>query len=324
MNIYVSVAIFVCYSIMVGGSCFMLGNLINHFTLKEILDFQNIILAVASAIATIMSAIAAFLLYHFQKEQKTLQDNEALYFTIIQIAGLYNKIHGTYLSHDNEKVFFKMISSQDKNGTFNEENKYFYNNNFSESFNALFADLIALVSFWKAFHLTREVDLLPDYCNATQILIICHDIILDVHKHKGYGDKKTFKIVEEVLLHYKGELSEKVRNNRGRRNLENMNETFKFILDDFDLTFKNALSNLYQDEGKGKKKKDEEVEQIKDQIALLFIKNIIKKTSIEKLVQKKELQYNDVNKLYNFMLNRYFVNRKMMEKGQEINARNQK
>ena len=54
-----------------------------------------------------------------------MKDREALYFTIIQIAGLYNKIHGTYLSHDNEKVFFKMISAQDKNKIFNEGNEYF-------------------------------------------------------------------------------------------------------------------------------------------------------------------------------------------------------
>ena len=71
---------------------------------------------------------------------------------------------------------------------------------------------------------------------------------------------------------------------------------------------------------KNKKKKDEEVEEIKDQIALLFIKNIMKKISVEKLVQKEEFPFNDVNKLYNFMLKRYFVNREMREAGQKFKA----
>ena len=320
MSIYVGVAIFICYSVMVGGSCFILGKLMNNHTMSEFIYFPNVGADWASAIAAVMSAIAAFLLFSFQKEQKKLKDREALYFTIIQIAGLYNKIHGTYLSHDNEKVFFKMISAQDKNKIFNEGNEYFYNNNFSESFNALLADLIALISFWKAFHVTREVDLLPDYCNATKILIICHDIILDVHEHKGYGDKKTFRIVEEVLLNSKKEPSEKIRNDRGWMNLKKMNETFNLIFDDFELAYKNALSDLYRNNGKNKKKKDEEVEEIKDQIALLFIKNIMKKISVEKLVQKEEFPFNDVNKLYNFMLKRYFVNREMREAGQKFKA----
>lgn len=46
----------------------------------------------------------------------------------------------------------------------------------------------------------------------------------------------------------------------------------------------------------------------------------MKKISVEKLVQKEEFPFNDVNKLYNFMLKRYFVNREMREAGQKFKA----
>lgn len=306
MSIYVGVAIFICYSVMVGGSCFILGKLINHFTLKEILDFPNIMPAIASAIATVMSAIAAFLLYHFQKEQKNLKDKEALYFTIIQIAGLYNKLNGKYLSHDDENVFFEMISSYDRDNIFNEANEYFYNNNFSETFNASFATLITMISFLKAFTVTKEIDLLPDYCNTTKLLMICHDIILDVYEHKGYGNEKTLQIVENVLLNYNVDNPEKIQNVKRRQNLERINQTFNFVWDHFRFAYSSSLSNFYANNN-CEKKNYEENEKIKNQISLRLIKNIIKKPNIDNFVKKKEFLVDDTSKIYNYMIEYYYI-----------------
>lgn len=44
------------------------------------------------------------------------------------------------------------------------------------------------------------------------------------------------------------------------------------------------------------------------------------KNKCREIGSKEEFPFNDVNKLYNFMLKRYFVNREMREAGQKFKA----
>lgn len=302
-NIYIGIAIFIVYAVMVGFSSFGLGRFIDNFTMEEILNLPNIVSAGASAMAAIMSAIVAFLTYNFQKKQKLSNDSKALYFTIVQIAGLYNKINGLYLGHDNEKMLFKKISSYNKDDIFNENNEMFYNNAFSETFTKQFVDLITTISFWKTFKLTKEIDLLPDYYNAMQILITSHNLVLDVYNNKGYGDYRTFKIVDKVLLGYENKSAEEIKKDERRKYLDNMKETLSLVWNDFDIAYEFTYLDLVA-KNEIKVLSVNESEILKDEIALNFLKDIIHgKVKVGKPGSKIRLHAdNDVSKIYKGML----------------------
>lgn len=70
MRTSVVVVILIFFYLIVGISSFILGKLMNNHTMSEFIYFPNVGADWASAIAAVMSAIAAFLLFSFQKEQK--------------------------------------------------------------------------------------------------------------------------------------------------------------------------------------------------------------------------------------------------------------
>ena len=154
-----------------------------------------------SMIAAGASALAAWLTYTYNVEKDNQKDGKDFLFVIVQLAALYNKVHGLYfnLGQKSQNTFSSIIDIN-REKVFDESNKSYYNNSFHIKFINDFIDLMAIMAFWKGTKIKDSTTLVADYCNAVQILKICNKIIVDVYTNKGYGAELVYNVTKDTLL----------------------------------------------------------------------------------------------------------------------------
>lgn len=154
-----------------------------------------------SMIAAGASALAAWLTYTYNVKKDNREDRKDFLFVIVQIAALYNKVHGLYfnLGQKSQNTFSSIIDIN-REKVFDESNKSYYNNSFSMELTNDIADLMVIMAFWKGTKIKDSTTFAADYCNAVQILKICNKIIVDVYTNKGYGNELVYNVTKDTLL----------------------------------------------------------------------------------------------------------------------------
>ena len=223
--------------------------------------------AVGSAIAAIFSACVAWRMYKKEKEKEKFENDKDLFYAIVQIASLFNKLDVLYFDNAKTDESIEKLKKLDKRVLFDENNRAFYNPGHPYLFNFKFINLALSIATFKAMNATKNKYLIVDYSNVLLVLSCCQDILNDAYKLNGYGNSEIMKIVEEVIFGNKGQKSNKdnfVRSFNKRRNIA------LYIFNWFNSFFEQALNVTIKQE-----LTSEQILDLEEKVAKIFLMEIM-------------------------------------------------